>query len=111
VITQGSFFAGPLLALGTPEQKHRWLPSLAAGSRSKGITAFVVEAGDDGFARGPRLPKLGSRCFPAGELRLESCFVPEDRRLGAEGDGFRARSGFATPSSTRSGTGRATSCA
>ena len=59
------------------------------GSRSKGITAFVVEAGDEGFRRGARLPKLGSRCYPAGELHFESCFVGEDRRLGAEGGGFR----------------------
>jgi hypothetical protein len=30
VITQGSFFAGPMLALGTAEQQQRWLPRLAA---------------------------------------------------------------------------------
>ena len=58
------------------------------GARSKGITAFVVERGDEGFVRGARLPKMGSRCFPAGELRFEECFVPDDRRLGAEGQGF-----------------------
>jgi acyl-CoA dehydrogenase len=58
------------------------------GSRSRGITAFVVEREDPGFVRGPRLPKMGSRCFPAGELRLEECFVPDERRLGEEGQGF-----------------------
>jgi acyl-CoA dehydrogenase len=58
------------------------------GSRSKGITAFVVERGDAGFASGPRLPKMGSRCFPAGELFFEECFVPDERRLGGEGEGF-----------------------
>ncbi len=58
------------------------------GSRSKGITAFVVERGDAGFVIGPRLPKMGSRCFPAGELRFEECFVPDERRLGGEGEGF-----------------------
>jgi acyl-CoA dehydrogenase len=148
VITQGGFFAGPVLALGTDEQKRRWVPPLcgprppacalaitepeagsdaaaittharrveggyvidghkkfignapvaercvafatvAPGTRSKGITAFVVERDDAGFVIGERLPKLGSRCFPAGELHFESCFVPDDRRLGAEGDGFR----------------------
>ncbi|HEY1513814.1 MAG TPA: acyl-CoA dehydrogenase family protein, partial [Gaiellaceae bacterium] len=56
--------------------------------RARGITAFVVERGDQGFVHGARLPKLGSRCFPAGELRFEECFVPEDRRLGDEGEGF-----------------------
>ena len=59
------------------------------GSRSRGITAFVVERDDDGFVRGPRLPKMGSRCFPAAEVAFENCFVPEDRRLGEEGSGFR----------------------
>jgi acyl-CoA dehydrogenase len=59
------------------------------GSRSRGISAFVVENGDEGFVRGPRLPKMGSRCFPAAEVAFEDCFVPEDRRLGEEGAGFR----------------------
>jgi acyl-CoA dehydrogenase len=63
--------------------------TVAPGTRSKGITAFVVEKDDPGFVIGPRLPKLGSRCFPAGELVFEHCFVPDDRRLGEEGDGFR----------------------
>jgi acyl-CoA dehydrogenase len=148
VITQAGFFAAPVLALGSEEQKRRWLPPLcstrppatavaitepeagsdasaiatharrvdggyvidghkkfignapvaeravvfatvAPGTRSKGITAFVVERDDEGYVVGERLPKLGSRCFPAGELHFESCFVPDDRRLGAEGDGFR----------------------
>jgi len=147
VITQGGFFAWPVLALGTAEQKQRWLPALcgpdppavavaitepsagsdaaaiatearrveggyvlnghkkfigeahiadravvfatvAPGTGAKGITAFVVEHGDEGFRRGKRLPKLGSRCFPAGELHFENCFVAEDRRLGEEGQGF-----------------------
>jgi acyl-CoA dehydrogenase len=58
------------------------------GSRAKGITAFVVEQQDPGFERGRRLPKTGSRCFPAGELHLRDCFVTEDRRLGQEGQAF-----------------------
>jgi acyl-CoA dehydrogenase len=31
---------------------------------------------------------MGSRCFPAGELIFDECFVPDDRRLGEEGQGF-----------------------
>ena len=30
VIAQGAFFAGPLLALGSDEQKRRWLPPLCS---------------------------------------------------------------------------------
>src|SRR5437588_698627 len=62
--------------------------TVAPGSRSKGITAFVVEKDDPGFVIGRRLPKLGSRCFPAGELAFEDCAVPADRRLGEEGRAF-----------------------
>jgi acyl-CoA dehydrogenase len=148
VIAQGGFFAAPLLALGSEEQKRRWLPPLCSadppacavaitepehgsdaaaietsavraeggyvlngrkkfignghiadlcivfatvdpGSRSRGVTAFLVENGDAGFLRGPRQPKMGSRCFPAAEVAFENCFVAEDRRIGAEGEGFR----------------------
>ncbi len=147
VIAQVGFFAAPVMALGSAEQRARFLPrctsvdvpatavaitepdagsdaaslatearrvdggyvltgtkkfignahcadlavvfaNVSPGSRSKGITAFVVEHGDDGFRRGERQPKMGSRCFPVGELHLEECFVPDDRRLGAEGEGF-----------------------
>jgi alkylation response protein AidB-like acyl-CoA dehydrogenase len=63
--------------------------TVAPGTRSKGITAFVVERGDPGFVIGERLPKMGSRCFPAGELHFEQCFVAGDRRLGGEGQAFR----------------------
>jgi alkylation response protein AidB-like acyl-CoA dehydrogenase len=63
--------------------------TVAPGTRSRGITAFVVERDDPGFVIGDRLYKMGSRCFPAGELHFEECFVTEDRRLGGEGDGFR----------------------
>ena len=63
--------------------------TVSPGSGSRGITAFVVERGDDGFTTGPPLPKMGSRCFPAGELFFEECFLPDDRRIGEEGKGFR----------------------
>jgi acyl-CoA dehydrogenase len=63
--------------------------TVAPGTRSRGITAFVLERDDPGFVIGERLYKMGSRCFPAGELHFEECLVAEDRRLGREGQGFR----------------------
>ncbi len=51
-------------------------PSSPAAARAAS-RAFVVEKDDDGFVRGPRLPKMGSRCFPAAEVAFEDCFVPE----------------------------------
>ena len=146
-VASASFFAGPILAMGTPEQQERWIPPLctgdppmtglaitepgagsdaaaitttaarvdggyvlngsktwvsgapvaetylvyatvAPGTGSKGITSFVVELGDEGFALGEKLPKMGSRCYPTGELFFTDCLVPEDRRIGEEGRGF-----------------------
>ena len=144
----GGFFAGPIVALGTAEQRERWIPPLCSptdpvigalattepsagsdaaamktsatradggyvlngqktwiscaptadqyvvfaqtkpGSRSKGITAFVLLRGDEGFTIGKKIPKMGARCYPAAELFFEDCFVPDDRRIGEEGEGF-----------------------
>ncbi len=148
LVGSASFFADPLAALGTQEQRERWIRPLcgdddppmtglaitepgvgsdaaaiattatkvdggyrlngqktwvsgapvarsylvyatvAPGTRAKGITSFVVEQGDEGFTLGKKLPKLGSRCYPTGELFFTDCFVPDDRRIGDEGQGF-----------------------
>jgi alkylation response protein AidB-like acyl-CoA dehydrogenase len=58
------------------------------GSGHKGITAFVLEADDDGFTCGPPIRKMGQRAIPNTELFLDDVFVAEDRRLGGEGTGF-----------------------
>lgn len=52
-----------------------------------GVTAFLVEAGDRGFERGPSESKLGLRASPMGTLKFTDCFVPDDRMLGGEGAG------------------------
>ena len=147
VIDTNSFSTGPILSMGSEEQKQRWIAPLcgpkppswafaitepgcgsdaaalttharkvdggyvlngskiwisnapiadyytvfatvAPGTRSKGITCFVVERDDAGFTMGKPLPKMGQRAFPAAELFFEDCFIPEDRRIGAEGQGF-----------------------
>jgi acyl-CoA dehydrogenase len=147
LIGSASFFADPLAALATEEQRERWIRPLSGddppmtglaitepgagsdaaaiattatkvdggyllngqktwvsgapvarfylvyatvspGTRAKGITSFVVEQGDVGFTLGKKLPKLGSRCYPTGELFFADCFVPDDRRIGEEGQGF-----------------------
>jgi len=62
--------------------------TVAPGTRSKGITSFVVQRGDPGFAIGRKLPKMGSRAYPAAELSFEGCRIAEDRRIGGEGQGF-----------------------
>jgi alkylation response protein AidB-like acyl-CoA dehydrogenase len=56
---------------------------------SKGIAAFLVEKGMDGFGFGAHEKKMGIRACPAAELVFEDCFVPVANRLGAEGEGYR----------------------
>jgi len=58
-----------------------------AGSR--GITAFIVEKGDQGFAIGQKISKLGMRGSPTAELVFADCFVPEDRVLGPLNGGIK----------------------
>jgi len=55
----------------------------------KGITAFLVEKGIEGFGFGAHEKKMGIRSCPAAELILDGAIVPVSRRLGEEGQGYR----------------------
>jgi alkylation response protein AidB-like acyl-CoA dehydrogenase len=57
-------------------------------SKSRGISAFVVEAGTPGLSYGPHEAKMGLNASPTTELHFTDCFVPEENRLGPEGKGF-----------------------
>ena len=59
----------------------------AAGSR--GITAFIVERGSEGFATAQKLDKLGMRGSGTCELVFNDCRVAADNLLGAENGGAR----------------------
>jgi acyl-CoA dehydrogenase len=148
LITSNGFFAEPVMVLGSPAQRERWLRPLAAddppmtalsitepasgsdaasirttarrvdggyllsgqkawasnggvarfyvvfatvepGSGHRGVSAFIVEEGDGGFSCGPPIRKMGQRAIRNTELFLDDVFVPEDRRLGEEGMGFK----------------------
>ncbi|KAK9168910.1 hypothetical protein Syun_001050 [Stephania yunnanensis] len=54
---------------------------------SKGITAFIIEKGMEGFTTAQKLDKLGMRGSDTCELVFENCFVPEENILGQEGRG------------------------
>jgi acyl-CoA dehydrogenase len=148
LVTSAGFFAGPVLALGSPEQQRRYLTRLCQGprppltslattepdfgsdaagmttcarrseggyalsgqktwvsnggvaelyvvfaqtepgSRSKGVTAFVLERGAQGLRFGPPMKKLGDRGIVNTELFLDDAFVSHEQRLGEEGSGF-----------------------
>lgn len=54
----------------------------APDAGSRGITAFLVEKGDEGFAIGQKIDKVGMRGSPTAELVFTDCFLPEDRVMG-----------------------------
>ena len=58
------------------------------GSRHRGITAFIVEQGDEGVSFGRPMRKMGQRAIVNTEIFLEDALLAEDRRLGDEGQGF-----------------------
>ena len=55
---------------------------------SRGMTAFVVERGAEGFKAGKKEDKLGMRASETAEVIFENCRVHKDNMLGAEGEGF-----------------------
>jgi alkylation response protein AidB-like acyl-CoA dehydrogenase len=58
------------------------------GSRSKGISLFVVEAGMRGFERGRKLDKVGQREGDTAELFFDGVRVPRENILGEINAGF-----------------------
>lgn len=55
----------------------------------KGITAFIVEKGFEGFSVGKKEDKLGIRASSTTELILDGCKVPKDNVLGEVGKGYK----------------------
>ena len=54
----------------------------------RGVTAFLVERGMKGLSTGSLHGKLGIRAGNTGLLSFDDLFVPDEQRLGAEGEGF-----------------------
>ncbi len=57
--------------------------------RSKGISAFLVHRGMEGFRSGKQLDLLGVRGLGTAPLFFEQCRVPKENLLGKEGEGFK----------------------
>ncbi len=76
-ITNGSY-AGVAVILAVTD----------ASAGNHGISAFIVEAGTDGFIVGRKEDKLGCRASNTVELILEDCVIPRENLLGELNHGF-----------------------
>ncbi len=63
------------------------------GEGAKGVSAFIVCDGMQGFSFGKAEKKMGWKTSPTRELVFENCFVPEANRLLGEGEGFKVAMG------------------
>ncbi|MCE7736410.1 MAG: acyl-CoA dehydrogenase, partial [Candidatus Heimdallarchaeota archaeon] len=66
-----------IFANTNPELKHR------------GVSAFILDKDDPGFTVGAKEKKLGIRASTTTPLQFDDLRIPEDRLLGAEGEGFK----------------------
>lgn len=56
---------------------------------TRGISAFIVEKGTEGFTFGTKEKKMGIRGSATYELIFKDCVIPKGNLLGKEGDGFK----------------------
>jgi acyl-CoA dehydrogenase len=56
---------------------------------TKGISAFILSKGMEGFSFGKKEDKMGWKSSPTAELVFENCFVEESRLLNNENTGFK----------------------
>jgi len=56
---------------------------------TRGISAFIVEAGTRGFSIGKKEKKMGIRGSATAELIFENCRIPKENLLGKLGAGFK----------------------
>ncbi len=59
----------------------------ARAGNDKRLTIFLIERHFQGLTVGRTIEKMGCRASPTSEVFFESCFVPDDHRLGEEGEG------------------------
>ena len=56
---------------------------------AKGVNTFIVERDSPGITINPLHGKMGIRASSAAEVVFENCPVPDENRMGGEGEGFR----------------------
>ncbi len=67
------------------------LVAVAVTDKSKGnrgISAFIFDKSMDGFRSDHKENKLGMRASETASVVFEDCYVPDENRIGNEGEGF-----------------------
>lgn len=59
------------------------------GEGSKGISCFLVPDDTEGLSFGKPEEKMGLSAVPTTSAHYDSAFIPEERRIGAEGQGLQ----------------------
>ena len=59
------------------------------GEGSKGVSAFIVRDGDNGFHYGKNESKMGWRTSPTRELLFQNCEIPKNRLIGQLNEGMK----------------------
>jgi alkylation response protein AidB-like acyl-CoA dehydrogenase len=74
---------------GSLAEIHVVMASTNPGKKRKGISAFILEKGMEGFKVGKKEDKLGIRSADTAELIFEDVKVPAENLIGEEGEGYR----------------------
>ncbi|MGH9291644.1 MAG: acyl-CoA dehydrogenase family protein [Acidimicrobiales bacterium] len=56
--------------------------------RARGVSAFLLRKDAEGLSFGEPMRKMGQRAIVCREVHLSDVFVPDEQRLGEEGQGF-----------------------
>lgn len=65
------------------------IASTEPSQKTRGVTAFIVEAGTPGCRIGKLEQKLGIRSSSTAEIILEDCVIPKENMLGELNKGFK----------------------
>jgi alkylation response protein AidB-like acyl-CoA dehydrogenase len=71
------------------EADHILLMARTGEPGPRGITAFIVDKGTNGFRPSKSESKMGWRSSPTWELVFEDCEIPDENLVGDEGEGFK----------------------
>jgi len=59
------------------------------GKGTRGISSFILERGMNGFSVGKKENKMGLRGSDTATLHFDDLLIPDENRLGEEGQGFK----------------------